>query len=207
MCTLSYIAACQTPGCMRAALFIFLCGCGAAHSLAPEGVAPMGIADAGIDGGADAREVICTELDFSSPTEVRGRYAFSLFGGANMVQLTKGTDALQLELWYRGLNERATFPWPVMLWPTHRAECETCVVLRRECVGELCARTLLAIGGQVTFDEATRDWVRGRFAGEASVLRLSEWNLMDDEPVRGGQCVELHDVSFDARWDTADAGP
>lgn len=194
---------------MRAgALFIFLCGCSAAPALEPGGVAPTSVEDAGVDGGADAGEVACTVLDFSQPDAVEARYAFSLFGGANMVQLRRGTDALQLELWYRGLNEHATFPWPVMLWPTHRAECETCVVLRRECVGELCARTLLAIGGQVTFDEATRDWVRGRFAGEASVLRLSEWNLMDDEPVRGGACVELTDVAFDARWDTtADAGP
>lgn len=195
---------------MRRAPILLLCtylaACSAAPRFEPSGVSEMETLDAGLDdGGVDAGVVTCETLDFSAPDSVRARYILSFFGGANTVELRNGSDVLSLELWYRGLNEQATFPWPVMLWPTHRAECETCVSLRRDCRGNACARTFFAIGGQVTFDRATRDLSAGEFAGNASVLRLAEWDLQDDEPMRGGACVELRSVSFDGGW-TADGG-
>ncbi|MFT3713648.1 MAG: hypothetical protein QM817_38815 [Archangium sp.] len=186
---------------MRAAALIFLCGCGALPKLSVEGVAPIGEVDAGVDGGVDAGAV-CEQLDFADASVSYAHYDLSLFGGAaNKVELTRGDERLTVELWWKGLNEQATFPWPVMLWPTHRSECDTCVVLRS---GNL---TALAIGGQVTFVEATRDWHSGRFGGSAGTVRLVEWSNRDDDALPNGRCFEVTGVSFDAGWDTSDAGP
>jgi hypothetical protein len=193
---------------MRATALIFLCACGALPKLSPEGVADVAGLDAGADDGGLDAGVTCEQLDFSDASVTYAHYDLSLFGGAvNKVELSSGTRRLQVELWWKGMNEQATFPWPVMLWPTHHSECDTCVVLREGCVGAACTTSSLAIGGQLEFTEATRDWHVGRFAGSAGVLRLVEWSTRDDDALPNGRCFEVTGVAFDAGWDLADAGP
>lgn len=161
-----------------------------------------GSTEPAVDAGAP-----CEPVPFSgASTHAAGYFTPSFDAPFSGVTVSRpsgaGFDFLRVELWYFGLNAAPTFPWPVMLWATSRAQCDTCVVFRRGCdaAGDGCGAAYLANGGSVRFDEASRDVDAGRIAGVAPVVRLVRWDFATDRQVDGAACLELTDVAFDARW-------
>jgi len=191
---------------------IFLAGCRAQDPCADQRCEvdageDSGIPDAGTllaDGGV-ARD--CVTVPFVPRGWTRAGYFTPPFD-APSTAVTLGPsgagpyDFLDVDLWYFGSSVNPTFPYPVMLWATTRAQCEVCVVFKRGCdtSGGGCSRAYLSFGGSIVFDVASRDAGAGRIGGSAAVLRFVEWDFARDAELDGGSCVEVPDVSFDAGW-------
>lgn len=74
-------------------------------------------------------------------------------------------------------------------------QCSICALFYEQCSPNTleCSKTYLAQSGSVTIDRADRA-LAGRMTGQASNVRFNEWNLMTDQPVANGGCVQVTSV-------------
>lgn len=85
-----------------------------------------------------------------------------------------------------------------------QATCDVCVSMLGNCNATSCATRFLAIGGSIEVRTASKSAGAGRFNARARGVRLWEWTYNAaagvDEPVPGGQCIDVPDTELDARW-------
>ena len=120
---------------------------------------------------------------------------------APTAQVAVGRDRIDLELWYQGTF--ASAPATESYDATSKyLKCDVCVIYWEGYIPstDQYDRAYFPQAGSATVSQATQSADGGTMAGTGSNLKLVEWDLDADEPVAGGQCIEMPAATFSSSW-------
>jgi hypothetical protein len=103
--------------------------------------------------------------------------------------------------WYYADGMFPAKPYTATIGPLSFFHCHDCIVYSVGCDQMLnCTEDYLAQSGNLTVTASTENATAGTFAGTVANLHLVQWNLMTDNAIAGGKCVDITAGSFNATW-------
>jgi hypothetical protein len=116
-----------------------------------------------------------------------------------------GTDVLTLEAYFgAGLTLPFTETYSDM---SFYSTCDVCAVLSRGCDSTgACTKDFFPQGGSATVTTATKNEMAGSLVGSLTNVRFVEWDMQNDQPIPGGECVVLAGQTVDASWGAGTGG-